>query len=127
MLVGSPDPTMELVREIQFPNQPNRRYALKISKTIIYAAVISFLISIAAFLFAKGGSIIEYLYDPIVNCFLVCLLLLPYWYKKIKQDTRINLRLLMNVAIAAGTAIIISLASVQLFFIVSLVLYGPPI
>jgi len=95
-------------------------------RTIVYAAILSFLICLITFLFVKGGSTLEYLSNPVVNCIVVCLILLPYWYKKIKRDSRINLKLLLNVAIAAGTAIIISWASLVLFYFVSTAVHGPP-
>jgi hypothetical protein len=96
-------------------------------RTIVYAAILSFLICLIAFLFAKGGSTLEYLSTPVVKGFVVCVILLPYWYKKIKQDSRINLRFIINVAIAAGTAIIISWASLVLFYFVSTAVHGPPL
>jgi len=97
-----------------------------IFRTIIYASLVSFSLNIIAFVFAKGGSIIEYLAHWIVNGIVVCIILFPYWYIKLKQNLLSKKKFILHIVLGFLTAFSVSWFSLVLFYVLSVEIYGPP-
>ncbi len=99
-------------------------------KIIVAAGIISVVLNIIAFLFDifnKGGSVIVYLSHWGVNAVLVTLITFPYLYVKWKKMSFTVPKLLLCFALIAATAIFVSWGSMVLFYILSVIKYGPPV